>query len=359
MTTPVHTQVPDRREGGFAMVLVLTTLIPALLLVAAFGSVLTSRTDELEQERGREKALHAAESGVDYAIFRGRRGLLDDHDVYDVTLAAGTRFVVEATHLLADGDDNDNDGSSDEPDEDVFQVVVTGSYLGHTRRLAAYLGPVPLLPDIRTAMAIANPAIDLRFAGSSHIDGFDAAGSIDVPALAIFQPGTIAQLSATLSGAEGSRLDGPGGPPSLGTVPAIDLNEVVSVVQNIADTVLTSAHYSGLQFGNAATNNPRITYRAGNVRINGNSSGAGILVVTGDLEVLGNFEFDGLVIVLGNISNSSGSARIRGAMVQGPAATFVDLRGNFDLQYSSSAIDLANSNTGLYVAFNGWQELAR
>lgn len=356
----------DRRghggeDSGFALILVLTTLIPAVLLVAVFGSLLSSRTDELAQERGREKALHAAESGIDYAIFRGRRGLLTNGAVYQANLAPDTAYRVEATHLLTDGLDNDNDGAVDaaDPDEDVFQVVVTGSYLKHTRRLAAYLGPVPLFPHIHTALAIANPAIDLRFIGSSRFDGHDAAGSLDVPALAIFQPGTVAQLSATLSGAEASRLDGPGGPPSMGTVPALDLNDIVSVVQNVADIVLTSSSYSGLNFGDAATNDPRITYRAGNVRINGTSRGAGILVVTGNLEVLGDFEFDGLIIVLGNIVNSSGSARIRGAMVQGPTATYVDVRGNFDLQYSTAALDLANTHTGLYVAFNGWQELRR
>ncbi len=346
-------------DSGFALVLVLATLIPALLLVAAFGSVLSSRTDELAQERGREKALHAAESGIDFAIFRGRRGLLHDLDVYQANLAPDTSYRVEATHLLIDGADNDGDGTPDDADEDVFQVVVTGTHLAHKRRLAAYLGPVPLFPDIRTAMAIANPAIDLRFAGSSRLNGNDAAGSLDVPALAIFQPGTVAQLSATLSGSEGNRLDGPGGPPSMGTVPFIDLNDIVNIVQNVADIVLTSNQYSGLQFGNAATSDPRITYRAGNVRIIGNSRGAGVLVVTGDLQVSGDFEFDGLIIVLGNIDNSSGSVRIRGAIVQGPTASYVDLRGNFDLQYSTTALDLANSNTGLYVAFNGWQELRR
>ena len=354
-------QYPVSPDSGFALILVLSTLIPALLLVAAFGSVLSSRTDELGQERAREKALHAAESGIDFAIFRGRRGLLTNLAVYQADLGPDTSYRVEATHLLVDGADNDNDFLVDaaDPDEDVFQVVVTGTHRGHRRRLAAYLGPVPLFPSIRTAMAIANPAIDLRFAGSSQLNGNDAAGSLDVPALAIFQPGTVAQLSATLSGSEGNRLNGPGGPPSMGTVPFIDLNDIVNIVQNVADIVLTSNQYSGLQFGNAAASDPRITYRAGNVRIIGNSRGAGILVVTGDLQVSGDFEFDGLIIVLGNLDNSSGSARIRGAIVQGPAASYVDLRGNFDLQYSTAALDLANSRTGLYVAFNGWQELRR
>lgn len=346
-------------QSGFAMILVLTTLIPAVVLVGLFSSVLTSRTDELHRERGLERALLAAESGVDYAIFRGRRGLLTDGAVYSRQLGPDTEYRIEATHLFTDGDDNDDDGDPDDADEDVFQVVVTGRYCNVQRRLAAYLGPVPLFPAVRTALGVANPAVNLELTGSAQLNGFDGGGSTDVPALSAFTPGTTADLLANLTAGEQGRVDGPGGSPSLGTMSPIDLNGIVSTVQNVAGLVLTSSNYSGLQFGNIATNDARITYRAGNLRVTGNSRGAGVLVVTGDLQVLGDFTFDGLIVVMGNLINSSGSARIRGAILQGPSATLVDLRGNFDLQFSSAALDFASATTGLYVAFNGWQELAR
>lgn len=346
-------------QAGFAMVLVLTTLIPALLLVGLFGSILSTRTDELQRERSLERALLAAESGVDYAIFLGRRGLLTNLAVYDRQLGPDTGYRVEARHLLVDGLDNDDDHVADDPDEDVFQVVVTGHYRAVQRRIAAYLGPVPLFPSVRTALGVANPAVDLQIGGSASLSGVDAGGGTDQPALSIFTPGTIANLLATLTAGEQGRITGPGGPPSLGTMAPLNLADIVSSVQNVADLVLTSASYSGLAFGDMASNNPRITYRAGNLRLNGTSHGGGVLVVTGDLQVLGDFSFDGLIVVMGNLVNSSGSALIRGAILQGPAATLVDLRGNFDLQYSSTALDFASAATGLYVAFNGWQELQR
>jgi hypothetical protein len=357
------TLTPPRepRERGFALVMVFGILIPAVLLVAALSSVLNSRNDELQQERALERALHAAESGIDLAIFRGRRGLLTHNQTYTHYFAPTTSYRVVATHLLVDGQDNDGDALIDAADdnEDVFQVEVVGQYRNVTRRLAAYLGPMPLLPDVRTALGIANPGINLQLGGSCSLSGMDHSGSYDVPGLTIFAPGTVADLNTTLTPAEQGRINGPGGPPSVGTIPAINLVDLVSIIQNVADLVLTSASYSGLLFGDAVTNDPRITYRAGNLRLAGNSRGAGILVVTGNLEVLGNFEFTGLIVVLGNIVNSSGSALIRGAMLQGPTATTVDLTGNFDLQFSSDALGLANSKTGLYVAFNGWQELQR
>jgi len=348
-------------QSGFAMVLVLATLVPAVLLVGLLGSVLNGRSDELQRERGLERALMAAESGVDFAIFRGRRGLLSHGAVYDRQLAPDTGYHVEATHLLVDGQDNDGDGRVDslDDDEDVYQVVVVGRYRNTQRRLAAYLGPVPLFPTVHTAMGVANPAVDLVVGGSSLVSGFDDGGVSDVPALSVFTPGTVANLLATLTAGEQGRIVGPGGPPSLGTMPPLDLPDLVSIVQNVADLVLTSGNYSGLTFGDMATNDPRITYRAGNVRLTGTSHGGGVLVVTGNLEVLGNFSFDGLIVVMGNLIQASGSARVRGAVLQGPGASSVEMRGNFDLQYSSTALDFASATTGLYVAFNGWQELHR
>ena len=118
-------------------------------------------------------------------------------------------------------------------------------------------------------------------------------------------------------------------------------------------------HFLPLARIRRVANDPRITYRAGNVRLTGTSHGGGVLVVTGNLEVLGNFSFDGLIVVMGNLIQASGSARVRGAVLQGPGASSVEMRGNFDLQYSSTALDFASATTGLYVAFNGWQELHR
>ena len=46
-------------------------------------------------------------------------------------------------------------------------------------------------------------------------------------------------------------------------------------------------------------------------------------------------------------------------MIQGPTGAQIDNRGTLDLLYSSEAIAIANSTSGMYVSFNGWQELAR
>ena len=355
----------NTQETGFALVAILAMVVPMLVVVVAFTATMTSRSNELRIEIDQELALLAAESGVDDAIYRGRIGNLKDGDIYTRDLGAGQNFQVDCTYLRADGKDNDGDGITDEADEDVFQVVVTGTYRQTTRRVAAYLGPIPLLPTIDAAMATQDPNISIVLGGSPlisgnnlKINGGNGSGP-DVPALSIAAPGTVAHLLSELSPTEQTKVVGPGGPPSLGTADAIDLTTLVAQLRNSANLILTSNMYPSYSFGDGGTGTANITYRDGNVTFSGTSSGAGVLVVTGDLEMMGTFRFDGVIIVLGKILNSAGTASVYGSILQGPTGGTLEAKGTLDIHYSSEAISLANNVSGQYVAFNGWQELSQ
>ena len=158
---------------------------------------------------------------------------------------------------------------------------------------------------------------------------------------------------------EQTKVVGPGGPPSLGTADPIDITTLVAQLRNSANLILTSNMYASYSFGDGGAGTANITYRDGNVTFAGNSTGAGVLVVTGDLEMKGTFRFDGVIIVLGKILNSAGNATIYGSILQGPAGGKLEAKGTLDINYSSEAINLANNVSGQYVAFNGWQELSR
>ena len=116
----------DLREHGFVLVALFTLMIPLLIVVVAFSVTMTGRSNELRGEFGEEKALLAAESGVDDAIYRGRTGTLDGTQ-YNRNIGLGQSFEVEPTYLKSDGKDNDGDSNIDEDDEDVFQIIVTGT----------------------------------------------------------------------------------------------------------------------------------------------------------------------------------------------------------------------------------------
>ncbi|MHC4515567.1 MAG: hypothetical protein ACYTGW_16305 [Planctomycetota bacterium] len=353
------------REQGFVMVTLFTLLVPLLIIVVAFTATMAGRTNELRVELDEELALLAAESGVDDAIYQGRTGDLKDGVNYGRNLGRGQSFEVEPTYLMDDGKDNDNDTKIDEEDEDVFQVVVTGTYRGTSRRLAAYLGPVPLLPTIEAAVTVQDPSIELRLNGTPWVSGNnrnmdDTPGAgADLPGLGITPPGTLAQLISELNPTEQSKVVGTGGAPSLANANDIDLVTLVTQIQNIADVVLTANVYASYNFGHGPSGAAKITYRNGDVTFTGNTRGAGILVVTGDLYLKGTFRYDGVVIVLGQIVNSAGTAQVYGAILQGPSGGKFEIKGTMDVYYSEQAVALANSVSGRYVAFIGWQELAR
>ncbi|MHC4513738.1 MAG: bactofilin family protein [Planctomycetota bacterium] len=364
MSTNTTTETRGTQEQGFALVTIFTLMIPLLVAVVAFIATMNSRSNELRLEYDLELALLAAESGVDDAIYQGRTGNLVDGKVYTRDLGSGQSFTVQPTYLKDDGTDNDADGFIDEDDEDVFQVVVTGTYRRTTRRVAAYLGPVPLLPKLQAAMTTQDPGIEIVLKGTPlvsgnnlNIDGGDGSGA-DMPGLAIVPPGTVAHLLSELGPVEQDNVVGAGGPPSLATASSVDIVTLVAQIQNAANLILTTNMYSEYRFGDASLGTANTTFRNGDVTFTGNVRGAGVLVVTGDLEMRGNFRFDGVIIVLGRIINGAGTAQIYGSVLQGPKGGKLEAKGTLDIHYSAEAVDLATKVSGLYVAFNGWQELA-
>jgi len=358
-------------ERGAALILLMAVLMPVLLIVAVAVQAMTQRTNEARAAIDMQRALLAAEAGIDEATYRGGAGTLVNGVSFDVDIdgdgnptTGPLRCTVTPTWLRGDGVDNDGDSVTDEADEDVFQVIAVGRFAGAQRRLAAYLGPVPLLPAISSAVVLSNPAVTINMAGSALMSGVDvslagvATGST-LPGMTIASPGTLAWLDSQLTGGERTKVVGAGGTPSIGTSANIDWSTLVPQLQNIANVVLTASTYSGLSVGSTSPWTPQIALRNGNVTIQGVSTGVGILVVNGDLEMRGNFAWYGVVIVTGTVTCSSGSAMIRGALLQGSSGPTVTATGNMTVQYSGEGIAMATAVSGRYTSFNGWQELSR
>lgn len=344
-------------ERGGVMLAAVMMLVPLILILGAFSSTMTARTTRVQTDLADERALLAAESGVDLAIFEARRGLLLSGVPIEREIGFGSCSVV-ATHLGSDGEDNDRDGRYDEADEDVFQLVSTGTSARAVRRVAAYVGKVTFLPQIGSALTSSNPAMTLRVNGSSRIDGHNhrldgsRVGSGDTFGIGTTPPVTPAHVLAELSLAEAGRVDGLGGPPSVGEVPPLAVADLVDDARNAANWSLTNDRYGGLPAG------PAIYYRAGDLTLHGNLEATGLLVITGTLRVTGRVTFRGVIVVLGEIEGH-GTIEVLGALVGGPSTPGFRITGTADLRYSTEAIEVARRTTGRYVAYNGWQELPR
>jgi len=91
----------------------------------------------------------------------------------------------------------------------------------------------------------------------------------------------------------------------------------------------------------------------------GTFSGAGILIVNGNLNMSGQFTFHGLIIAYGNTNISiqtTGQSVLYGAMIIVGNNTSYQQSGNSTIQYSSDALDrAANEVIGKYLIADWWE----
>ena len=94
------------------------------------------------------------------------------------------------------------------------------------------------------------------------------------------------------------------------------------------------------------TSDPKITYVNGNVGFT-DVSGAGILIINGNVKLSGNFNFYGIVLVYGQSTietNMIGNNGIYGGTIIVGDNVNVKADGNASFYYSSEAIALAQMN---------------
>ena len=299
------------RQRGFALV-TSSLMTPALVLAMAASLTMAGKTtNELRDRLSNKLALLAAETGVKDAIWQANIGELRDGENYTRDLRANHWFEVEANDF-----------------GDSYHVIVTGTYRHTSRRLAVWLRPVQLLPKMHGTLNAQNPALELK--------------------------GTV------LVSGKNMKLDGTLSPqPDMAglTTTKLDVGALASQLRSAASVVLDKPLYASHSFGNSSDRTATITYRDGDVTFAGDSRGAGVLVVTGNLEIRDNFRFDGVIIVLGKVIHSTGTAKVLGSVLLGPDVGEVQAEGRLEIHYSSQAIDLANLVSGAYVTFDGWREL--
>ena len=90
------------------------------------------------------------------------------------------------------------------------------------------------------------------------------------------------------------------------------------------------------------TGTPAVVYMPGSVRLTGNPTGDGVLIVDGDLDVHGGLAFYGLILVTGKITFSGGGSdavNLYGAILAGQDVGVADsVGGSFNFHYDSCAL---------------------
>jgi hypothetical protein len=94
-----------------------------------------------------------------------------------------------------------------------------------------------------------------------------------------------------------------------------------------------------------------IIYVDGDLQIQANSRGQGVLLVNGDMEMAGGFEFNGIIIVRDDIRSTGNGNKITGSAFAGDTYTTdnTSVNGNSEIQYSKCAIERASKGSSTIV----------
>ncbi len=115
---------------------------------------------------------------------------------------------------------------------------------------------------------------------------------------------------------------------------------------------------------------PKITFVDGDLRVQGNMSGGGVLVVTGSFTGGGTFNFNGLVLCIGkgdvnlgglNLGVNGGVYMVNLTNPTGTGAVFgtptLNMSGNSDIIINSAALNMGNNMISLRQT--GWREITQ
>ena len=106
-----------------------------------------------------------------------------------------------------------------------------------------------------------------------------------------------------------------------------------------------------------------IVYIDGDLKIQANSRGQGVLLVNGSMEMAGGFEYNGILIVRNDIKSTGNGNKISGSAFAGNTYTTdnTSITGNSEIQYSKCAIERAakGSSTIVRTKQRGFAEIVQ
>lgn len=366
-----------RPHGGFALPLVLLTLV--IVSTAVAGGVFIARSQFRSSSVPLRSlaGLYAAESGLALAMERLGAGQLDSlspgasMEVAGGELRGGASFVVRLTRL--------DEGLEAGPSYYVLRSWgwPRGAW-GGRRQVARFLKRSSMAPGCCAAALSTRGGVSLSDSG--RVSGLDRTPAIWDAAPDACDGVDLTDRAGVAFDSTGSLLLGgsallTGSPPLLEPAPG-ELargGSWLREVAMIADVRLRPGD-SLTAIGPALTGsgdcdrrrpanwgNPRevghacfdyvpLIHAPGDLTINSEGSGQGILAVEGDLSIVGDFEFYGLVLVGGRLAGVTGRGRlVGGVVVLNSGGTGSEVGGGVSLEYSTCAVKRAARSSKLYL----------
>jgi hypothetical protein len=370
---------------GIALPLSIIAMVVITALVTGIIMSVQTETRTSENQRKMNQAFAVADAAAGEVI------ALWQANGYN-NLATGASQAVSGSAPNGTGTFT---GSVTRMNTELFLVDITGK-----DRVSSAKQRVGIMVKLRRLTFDANAALTTRgpgkIGGSAQIDGTDNNPWSDCPPEGPDKPGirhpNTAQLNF-IGGCSGSScVDGSS--PAVYDDDSVDDNTFFSYgdfdwaqLATMANFVLGPGTYNGI--GPTTTGSPAICnvgdtenwgepkesgspvtqcrsyfptiYFSGNAKING-GRGQGILMVNGDLDITGGFEFFGIVLVRGSLKSTGTGGHVTGGIL----AANVDLEqedilGNAVLAYSSCALSKVQNGgaAGAQMRSRGWVQIVQ
>jgi len=369
--------IPPSRPRERGMALALTLFAVAILSVAGASALVigSSGIRATRNYRGSTQVHLAAEAGISEALQAiNGPGVIDFENgvvgLWDDLYGSGSRAFPPLAGFsytvvpVVDAGDPANRGrlvATATGTEGVRNVVVANLLRSDTPSTSP--GAIYLAQDGATNATFNGNAFTVD-GNDRNYTGGDGPGA-PVPAIATRNDTNTQEVVGSLNSNQKLDVTGLGflaGPPTVPSVKRAPAAPSVAQMNQMIDDLLARpglVYYGASDInGNAVfgtTDAPQITYFNGNggvtIKGNGNASGAGIMIVEGDLTIQGSFEFKGLILVRGKTKvEYSGDTGITGnATVYGSLWTNdinLVVGGSSITQYSTQALALANEVGG-------------
>jgi Tfp pilus assembly protein PilX len=292
------------------------------------------------------------------------------------SLQAAMTYVVEIKHktenpdgtgsIMYWGDDN-NDGTAtrNTTTGNNIYLVTSSGYTGNSFRTveAEITKPAPI--SVPGPLYVeANSTVQ---GNSTHVIGTDQCGSDDRHGIATtMSPGSVNVIGgASITGSSGTDPD------ILYNAPNLDITGMVNSLKtqatdpyNVNSTTRTGESWgtpilgATLQNASTCTEHHIVHYNTNGtyIRLAGGTTGCGILLVEGNLEVNGGFSWNGIIIVTGSVTYSGGgNKQVTGGILAGGTVDADLISGNANIVYCSYAV---NSQTNSFPLRNlSWRDL--
>ncbi|MGP0567049.1 MULTISPECIES: hypothetical protein [unclassified Nitrospina] len=413
-----------RNESGAVLVVVLLMMVVLIgLIPAAINMTRNDYTRTANYQESKE-AFYISEAGVQEAIRMTKTmsrdtilgtnaGLLEPGGT--VVSFNGANYneynYANGTYKIRVDDNTEPDGDTTTDTDKVLVVTAVGtSNTGVEKTIRANIYKFDLPPStFPSALTMVGPLSAVNISGNSfEVNGADQAGGngLDLSgnpdascpgkaAVAFESSGPVTEVSnmnqcstaatntcvevpngnansndGNYTGVNSNTRDFQTSQSTFSSADSTELHQVLTADgDNDGTPDLVSNYYTGNQifsggaYGTDAS--PQITYVTGDLKMTGNLTGSGILIVDGNLTLSGTVNWNGVILVGACTTCSStatdttgvGSGTINGALVVGNGTQAqADIRGNFAINYSCEGINLANAVFNDNVSVVDWFE---